>query len=200
VVSISIRSPGAGASTPTRAAGRTAARGPVATAGDRPAPRRLHDVPPSPQAREGAADRRDGHRAPFPPQHHGRLGFPPARIPLPNCLDQADDLRGRLGLADPPRPPRVAIILQTLEPPRIVAAPPPVEGGRCRSQCGGRSTGRGVHGQGELHPPKTLPGLKTATARRGTASTAMDTRQWTWPQYSHSQAAHKRKSDAAPVT
>ena len=197
-MSISIRSPGrVPPLEPLGVRPRAAPSPPPESAPHQP---RLHEVPPSPQAREGGADRRDGHRAPFPPQHHGRLGFPPARIPLPNCLDQADDLRGRLGLADPPRPPRVAIILQTLEPPRIVAAPPPVEGGRCRSQCGGRSTGRGVHGQGELHPPKTLPGLKTATARRGTASTAMDTRQWTWPQYSHSQAAHKRKSDAAPVT
>ena len=59
------------------------------------------------------------------------LASPSARIPLPNCLDQADDLLGRLGLPDPPRPPRVAIILQTLEPPRDRSGATTGRGGRC---------------------------------------------------------------------
>jgi hypothetical protein len=84
----------------------------------------------------------------------------------PRLAPRADDLRGRLELADPPRPPRVAIVLQTLEPPRIVAASPPVEGCRsrqfreryphCRESQVGRDGAagrlRGVRLDGRLHP------------------------------------------------
>jgi len=99
LVSISFRSPG-----------RVPSREPLGLR-PRPAPspppksaphqRRVNDVPPSPQAREGAADRRDGHRAPFPPQHHGQLGFPLSADTAPELPGSSGRPPGASGAAGP---------------------------------------------------------------------------------------------------
>ena len=83
----------------------------------------------------------------------------------------------------------------------IVAAPPPVEVVGADAKVAAGQPDVASMGQVELHISQTLSGL-TGQRRRGAEPppTAMETRQWTWPQYSHGQGAHEGKSDAAPVT